>query len=71
MDKEVKVSARSVSLAGNLTVPAQATGSVVFAHGSGSSRHSPRNRHVWTSWLTMRMLASCWMPSSSPPAPAR
>jgi putative phosphoribosyl transferase len=46
MDKEVKVSARSVSLAGNLTMPAQATGSVVFAHGSGSSRHSPRNRHV-------------------------
>jgi putative phosphoribosyl transferase len=46
VDQEVEVSARSVSLAGNLTVPAQATGCVVFAHGSGSSRHSPRNRHV-------------------------
>ena len=27
-------------------MPAQARGVVVFAHGSGSSRHSPRNRHV-------------------------
>src|SRR5688500_17678751 len=31
---------------GDLTVPAGATGVVVFAHGSGSSRHSPRNRFV-------------------------
>ena len=34
------------SLAGDLAVPAGATGLIVFAHGSGSSRHSPRNRHV-------------------------
>ena len=34
------------ALAGDLVVPAGATGLVVFAHGSGSSRHSPRNRHV-------------------------
>jgi hypothetical protein len=27
-------------------VPQNAPGIVVFAHGSGSSRHSPRNRHV-------------------------
>ncbi len=33
-------------LSGHLTVPAAATGLVVFAHGSGSSRHSPRNRFV-------------------------
>jgi pimeloyl-ACP methyl ester carboxylesterase len=33
-------------LAGDLVVPAGALGLVVFAHGSGSSRHSPRNRHV-------------------------
>ncbi len=33
-------------LHGDLTVPADATGLVIFAHGSGSSRHSPRNRHV-------------------------
>ncbi|HEX9042456.1 MAG TPA: phosphoribosyltransferase family protein [Trebonia sp.] len=31
---------------GDLTVPENAPGIVVFAHGSGSSRHSPRNRHV-------------------------
>ncbi len=30
----------------DLTVPAASRGIVVFAHGSGSSRHSPRNRYV-------------------------
>ncbi len=35
-----------VRLAGYLTVPDNAAGIVVFAHGSGSSRHSPRNRCV-------------------------
>lgn len=33
-------------LAGNLDIPDGAAGIVVFAHGSGSSRHSPRNRFV-------------------------
>jgi putative phosphoribosyl transferase len=33
-------------LGGRLTIPDAATGMVVFAHGSGSSRHSPRNRYV-------------------------
>jgi len=33
-------------LYGDLTVPAAAIGIVVFAHGSGSSRHSPRNQRV-------------------------
>lgn len=33
-------------LEGDLTIPEPATGLVVFAHGSGSSRHSPRNRLV-------------------------
>ncbi len=46
--EEVEVSAGAVGLAGHLTVPDRATGIVVFAHGSGSSRHSPRNRHVAT-----------------------
>ena len=45
-DEEVKVSAGAVQLAGRLTVPGAAAGIVVFAHGSGSSRHSPRNRAV-------------------------
>jgi dienelactone hydrolase len=34
------------SLAGDLTIPTHSPGIVVFAHGSGSSRHSPRNRFV-------------------------
>ena len=34
------------ALEGNLTIPAGARGIVLFAHGSGSSRHSPRNRFV-------------------------
>ena len=33
-------------LEGYLSIPTAATGIVVFAHGSGSSRHSPRNRYV-------------------------
>ena len=44
--EEVQPSAGVVRLAGYLTVPEQAAGIVVFAHGSGSSRHSPRNRYV-------------------------
>jgi dienelactone hydrolase len=36
----------SVTLQGNLRLPAGAQGIVLFAHGSGSSRHSPRNQHV-------------------------
>jgi len=43
---EVGVAAGPVQLAGYLTMPEEAPGIVVFAHGSGSSRHSPRNRYV-------------------------
>jgi putative phosphoribosyl transferase len=42
----VTVPAGAVELHGDLTVPDEARGLVVFAHGSGSSRHSPRNRFV-------------------------
>lgn len=45
-DEEISVRAGSAVLAGHLTVPEQAVGTVVFAHGSGSSRHSSRNRAV-------------------------
>src|SRR5436309_12678317 len=45
-ERIVHVIADSVELEGNLTIPESATGIVLFAHGSGSSRHSPRNRHV-------------------------
>jgi putative phosphoribosyl transferase len=42
----VHVAAGPVTLEGNLSVPEGAKGVVLFAHGSGSSRHSPRNRFV-------------------------
>ncbi|MFH8387546.1 phosphoribosyltransferase family protein [Kitasatospora sp. NPDC018058] len=45
-DPEVVVNAGPVRLGGQLTAPEGAAGIVVFAHGSGSSRHSPRNRFV-------------------------
>jgi len=44
--KLVQVTAGSVTLEGNLAVPVGAQGVVLFAHGSGSSRFSPRNRYV-------------------------
>lgn len=44
--KLVHVSAGPVELEGNLSLPSNASGIVLFAHGSGSSRHSPRNRFV-------------------------
>jgi len=43
---DVAVSAGGVTLPGELVMPARATGLVVFVHGSGSSRFSPRNRFV-------------------------
>ncbi|HET6427911.1 MAG TPA: dienelactone hydrolase family protein [Phycisphaerae bacterium] len=42
----VQVQAGDAVLAGDRAVPEEAVGIVVFAHGSGSSRHSPRNRFV-------------------------
>jgi putative phosphoribosyl transferase len=45
-DEDVELAAGPVRLAGHLTVPEEALGVVLFAHGSGSSRHSPRNRQV-------------------------
>jgi putative phosphoribosyl transferase len=46
LESKVQIPAAGVILDGDLVVPADATGVVVFAHGSGSSRHSPRNRMV-------------------------
>jgi putative phosphoribosyl transferase len=45
-EREVRISARPVTLEGNLDIPTGAGGVVLFAHGSGSGRHSPRNRYV-------------------------
>jgi pimeloyl-ACP methyl ester carboxylesterase len=42
----VRIQAGNVALEGNLAVAPDARGLVMFAHGSGSSRHSPRNRAV-------------------------
>jgi len=46
VDEEVSVDTDTVRLSGHLTLPRRATAIVLFAHGSGSSRHSPRNRFV-------------------------
>jgi putative phosphoribosyl transferase len=46
MDEEVEVHAGTVLLSGHLTLPGGARSVVMFAHGSGSSRHSPRNQFV-------------------------
>jgi putative phosphoribosyl transferase len=45
-EQPVRVRAGSVTLEGNLGMPEGARGVVLFAHGSGSGRHSPRNRFV-------------------------
>ena len=44
--EEVTIPIGRVALHGTLSVPSHATGVVLFAHGSGSSRFSPRNRSV-------------------------
>jgi dienelactone hydrolase len=45
-ERSVRVPAGEVILEGDLVMPPGAGGIVLFAHGSGSSRHSPRNRYV-------------------------
>jgi putative phosphoribosyl transferase len=42
----IQITAAGVTLHGNLLIPARPRGLVVFAHGSGSSRYSPRNQYV-------------------------
>lgn len=45
-DEDVRIAIDHDGLVGHLTLPARARALVIFAHGSGSSRHSPRNRAV-------------------------
>ena len=45
-DREITLSLDGAEVTGELAVPEGSTGIVVFAHGSGSSRHSPRNQQV-------------------------
>lgn len=44
--QDVQIPTPAGALQGQLTVPAESQGMVIFAHGSGSSRHSPRNQFV-------------------------
>ncbi|EPX57044.1 hypothetical protein D187_006798 [Cystobacter fuscus DSM 2262] len=53
VEREVEVMAGEARLGGTLAVPEGAQGLVIFAHGSGSSRHSPRNRYVAYSLRTV------------------
>src|ERR687888_1993909 len=46
MSRPVRLDLADIALDGDLSLPADAQGLVIFAHGSGSSRHSPRNRAV-------------------------
>jgi putative phosphoribosyl transferase len=46
VEQSVKIAAAGVALEADLAVPDRAAGVVLFAHGSGSSRHSSRNRSV-------------------------
>jgi putative phosphoribosyl transferase len=46
IDQIVHIPANGINLEGALVIPSGARGIVLFAHGSGSSRHSPRNNFV-------------------------
>jgi len=46
VERMVQISIGTITLEGTLGVPKDALGVVLFAHGSGSSRYSPRNRYV-------------------------
>ena len=46
VEQSVQIPASGVALDADLTVPEPQRGVALFAHGSGSSRHSPRNRYV-------------------------
>lgn len=55
--QDVSIPVGDIELKGTLAIPTAGTGLVMFAHGSGSSRHSPRNRRV-ASLLHERNLAT-------------
>jgi dienelactone hydrolase len=46
LEQSLRIPVGSVVLDADVVVPDRARGAVLFAHGSGSGRHSPRNRHV-------------------------
>src|SRR5215216_7246815 len=46
LEAAVSIPAGAVSVEGSLAVPEESAAAVLFAHGTGSGRHSPRNRLV-------------------------
>jgi pimeloyl-ACP methyl ester carboxylesterase len=57
LERAVRIDTRGVALEGDLVIPERALALAVFAHGSGSSRFSPRNRYV-ARLLNKRRLAT-------------
>src|SRR5690606_36512915 len=53
--RDIEIRAAGVTLYGALEVPVGASGIVIFAHGSGSSRYSPRNRVVARTLRTAKL----------------
>ena len=54
----IRIPVGDVVVEGNLTVPHNARGIVLFAHGSGSSRFSPRNQYVSKEFVNARKSAT-------------
>jgi hypothetical protein len=63
--RAVRIPAGAANLEGNLTMPARARGIVLFAHGSGSGRFSPRNQFVAGDLQTAGMATLCLMSRAS------
>jgi alpha-beta hydrolase superfamily lysophospholipase len=57
MKKELKINLDHITLTGELSLPENAHGLIVFSHGSGSSRFSPRNNFV-AQYLNKKGLAT-------------
>ena len=45
-EQEITINLKHAKIQGTLSLPSECSGIVFFAHGSGSSRHSPRNQYV-------------------------
>src|SRR5437868_271418 len=69
---DMEILAGTARLAGDLEVPREARGVVLFAHGSGSGRFSPRNRAVGATWQRSicpqfaRRRSSSWAEETNP-----
>jgi putative phosphoribosyl transferase len=61
MEQHVRLAAGRVQLAADLAIPATAKGVVLFAHGTGSGRLSPRNRLVAAKLQQAGWPPCCWI----------